>query len=471
MTRRHFGLLAASVALVGMALSTAQVRGQTSTSSTSTSTSTTAGSQMAGIEIDARGVLTVRRYTDPGLKTLYRRIAEARSTLPRAVCRASALRKISLNRLETAVKACLDRGEKPGEEIRYLAGLTRLRYVFYYPDTKDIVLAGPAEGWMTDLSGRVRGVETWAPVIELQDLVVALRAFPPGGKETPLISCSIDPTPQGLANLQAFLRSLGSRAVPGQTQFIVNGLRQSLGLQVVTIKGIPASTHYAQVLVEADYRMKLIGIGLERPRIRLASYVDLAQPGRVSQNALQRWWFVPNYDCVRVSEDKLGMELVGDGVKLVGADELVTRDGARVASAHVDPAGKRFVEGFTAKYAQLAAVTPVYAQLRNLIDLAVAAAFIQEQDYYGKAGWSMSVLGEETKFPVHTAAAPQQVESAVASVWRGNRLMTPIGGGVRIEPKQALDPDKMLADDQSKVRSQREKISLSHLAPGQWWWD
>ena len=41
--------------------------------------------------------------------------------------------------------------------MRYLAGLLRVRYVFYYPDSKDIVLAGPAEGWVADPAGRIVG--------------------------------------------------------------------------------------------------------------------------------------------------------------------------------------------------------------------------------------------------------------------------------------------------------------------------
>ena len=56
--------------------------------------------------------------------------------------------------------------------------------------------------------------------------------------------------------------------------------------------------------------------------------MDRAKPAQVSRNALQRWYFVPDYQCVRVSEDNLAMELVGDGVKLVGEDELVTRQAA-----------------------------------------------------------------------------------------------------------------------------------------------
>ena len=45
-----------------------------------------------------------------------------------------------------------------------LAGLLRLRYVFVYPDSGDIVIAGAAEGWVRNLSGRVVGLTTGRPV-------------------------------------------------------------------------------------------------------------------------------------------------------------------------------------------------------------------------------------------------------------------------------------------------------------------
>ena len=86
-------------------------------------------------------------------------------------------------------------------------------------------------------------------------------------------------------------------------------------------------------MVEADYRMKLIGIGLEQPPVRLKSYVARANPRQIARNALQRWYFVPDYQCVRVSDDALAMELVGEGVKLVGEDEVVAKDGSRAARA------------------------------------------------------------------------------------------------------------------------------------------
>jgi len=242
-------------------------------------------------------------------------------------------------------------------------------------------------------------------------------------------------------------------------------------LQTVRIDGVPANTRFAHVLVEADYRMKMIGIGLERPQgVRLTSFVDLASPAQVSRNAMCRWYFVPDYECVRTSDDGLAMELVGDGVKLVGEQELVSATGERSAAAGGSRASKAFVTSFTRSYSQLAARAPVYSELRNLIDLLVASAYIQQQDLYHKAGWKMTVFASEDAFPVEIYAAPTQVESAVNAVWKGNTLMTPIGGGVQIEAEMALDPENTLTDEGSKVAALREATKVE-LAEGQWWWD
>ena len=37
-------------------------------------------------------------------------------------------------------------GQPSDDDLKALAGLTSVQYVFYYPETKDIVIAGPAEG-------------------------------------------------------------------------------------------------------------------------------------------------------------------------------------------------------------------------------------------------------------------------------------------------------------------------------------
>jgi hypothetical protein len=431
--------------------------------------------QTAGVLINAEGVLSVQIYADPTGQLTRQRVAAARGDLAADIAESSDLRKVSLTRLEAAIADRLATSSGLGDEMLNLAGLTRLKYVFYYPDSGDIVVAGPAEGWMTDASGRTVGIESGQPTLKLEDLIVALRMYAPetadvkNDTSSHVIGCSIDPTQEGLARMQNFLRQVGGTATPADTDIIVNGLRESLGLQDVHILGVPENTHFAQVMVEADYRMKLIGIGLEQPPIRLASYVHNARPADVSRNAMQRWFFVPDYECVRVSDDGLAMELVGDGVKLVSADEVVGSDGVRRKAARVDKASQMFVTGFTKKYGQLAQRSPVFAQLRNLIDVAIAAAYIKDNDLYTEANWDLGVLADESQVSVEHYPVAQQVETAVASVWRGSQLMTPVGGGVHIEPELALGAEKLLEDD-GTLHAVRVGTDLQ-LAEGQWWWD
>ena len=159
------------------------------------------------------------------------------------------------------------------------------------------------------------------------------------------------------------------------------------------------------------------------------------------------------------------------GFRSVSPDSVVARDGTRLKAGRIDAAGRKFVRGFTEKYPTLAREVPVYAQMRNCIDMAVAAAYIQKQDFYGQAGWSMDAFGDEGAYPVRTGNTPKQVETAVAAYWRRNRLMTPIGGGVEIQARLAFSAEHSLYDEGGKVKETREKTSVAALKPGQWWWD
>ena len=425
-----------------------------------------------GVVVDANGVLRTRVVLDRGGYLTRQRLAAAKATLPPDIARPSKRRTISLTRLEALIAQRVATGQGITDDMRYLAGLTRIRNVFYYPETGDIVISGPAEGYMANVAGRVVGIHTGRATMELQDLVAALRAYPPSGEKTGALVVSIDPTQEGLARMRQFLMNVGGQVTsPNFAAQVATGLRETLGLQDVRIEGVSPKTHFAQVMLEADYRMKLIGIGLENPPVRIPSYVSKASPRSVSRNALQRWYFTPNYDCVLVSQDEMGMELQGDGVQLISENQFVQANGMRGATGAVDRASESFVRAFTMKYAELAAKEPVYAQLRNLIDMSIAAAFIQQYDYYGQAGWNMEVFGDESQFPVETYPEPSQVETAVNAIWKGNTLMTPVGGGVNIQPLVALSSGHMRVDEEGELEELRQKTESEQADPNCWWWD
>ena len=224
-----------------------------------------------------------------------------------------------------------------------------------------------------------------------------------------------------MTRLQAFQKTIphvvpeNSRAETGQR--IADGLHTALGTAPIRVFGISPQTHCAQTLVEADYRMKLIGIGLERPPTKISSYFDLIGAGG-RQGVLQRWWFTPNYDCVRVSADRQAMELVGDGVQLLTEAKFIAADGelkAAVAGngATASGASETFARSFTKKFPELAQRSPVFAELRNSIDLLVAAAFIQQQGMADKAGWKMATFGSEQSLAIETEPAQKEVACAV----------------------------------------------------------
>jgi hypothetical protein len=101
----------------------------------------------------------------------------------------------------------------------------------------------------------------------------------------------------------------------------------------------------------------------------------------------------------------------------------------------------------------------------------LVAALIQKNDFYGQAGWDLAVLGDEKAYPVQTYNAPKQVASAVNSIWKGQRLATPVGGGVQVRANLALDTDNLLTDEKGEVAAARKAVSLSDLPADKWWWD
>lgn len=431
-----------------------------------------AAENTGGVEIDADGVLSLRAIPQNSQQLNLQRAAAAKAALNRDLAAPSKMRKVSLNRLEAEIKKLKAAGQNIPDDMKYLAGMTRITHVFFYPESKDIVIAGPAEGFFRSAENRVLGVNTGAATLKLQDLVVALRAFGPDGNRARMISCSIDPTQAGLAALKKTIPEVFRNFRPGDSEAqVVQAFHAALGMQTITIQGISPNTDFARVMVEADYQMKLIGIGLADTPVGIVRYIDRAKASDSGGGSLQRWYFQPNYECVHVNQDETAMELVGSGVKLVGANESVANDGNRSATKKVSRASQNFCTSFTKKYDRLAEQVPLFAELRNCIDMSIVAAFIQEMDFYGQAEWEMDLLGNEDDYPTERINAPTQVAPAINALWKGNAFMTPIGGGVAIQARQAVRSDNMVVDEKGEIDEAKAGNKIAEMAAGQWWWD
>jgi hypothetical protein len=93
---------------------------------------------------------------------------------------------------------------------------------------------------------------------------------------------------------------------------------------------------------------------------------------------------------------------------------------------------------------------------------------MQEHDAYGKAGWTAATLCDEKACPIETQPVASEAETAIHAVWRGNRLLTPIGGGVTLVPRTALDARNLIADEKGELKAAQAAVTLP--AEG-WYWD
>ena len=92
---------------------------------------------------------------------------------------------------------------------------------------------------------------------------------------------------------------------------------------------------------------------------------------------------------------------------------------------------------------------------------------MQEFDAYGKIGWGATNLRDEGVYPIETLQPVSQVETAVNAVWRGSRLVTPIGGGVTIQAGMAIDPSNLLMDEKGEVSKAHAAVDVP---ADRWWW-
>jgi hypothetical protein len=413
-----------------------------------------------GILINADGVIgsPQARRVNPALEQK-RLQALAGQQLPSEMATASELRKVSLVRLEQQLQKAVDAGKDIDPKLRYLAGITQLQYVFAVPETGDLVLAGPAEGFAPLQDGRVVGVETGRPVLTLDDLLVMLRL----ASMRQSLGCSFDPEPSRLANAQAWNDANSSPASLNVARQRFYQMAKVLGNWNVTIFGLPKSCHAAVTAVEADYQMKRLALGLDRPRIRgFRSYLDMAKPGG---NTMRRWWFAPRYEVIERSADGHVFHISGPRLQLLSQDELVDAQGNRSDAAFTEITAEKYTQQFNKHMPALCQQVPSFAGIQNLFDLAVACALIRSNDLQSVVGWEPTLLLDEKALPVQKYTVPMEVPSLVnvKSVSR-SLLLGVTGGGVTIVPDRIIRRTNVLPAERTPVIQVDDAVAS-------WWWD
>ena len=385
------------------------------------------------------------------------------------------MRVISLTRLEQAVSKRLSEGRAPTVSMRLLGGLTKIENVFVYPEDGEIVLAGSAESWKYNDNGVAIGEVSGRPVLQLDDFVTILRSF--SASRQKFFSCSINPRQEGLKQLKDYVAATSNRPLsPGRVRGWTNSLQQKLGMQDIVYSGIDPESRVARVIIEADYRMKLIGIGKYdfAKAVAIPSIFDLmtAQEQKASKLDALRWWLTMKYDAVLHTADENGFEFVGSSVLCQSENQLLNDLGQQVQTGKSEGSNLTFAQKFTQQYAELAKQDVVFADLQNVFDLALVAAILRHEGAAERAGWDFGSFSNDGAYLITRFNAPTEVESVVNHrVFRGRDIVVQVAGGVRVDLAAVLDNEAVTRQGVRIVASAEKARSDEDLSDRRWWWD
>lgn len=427
-----------------------------------------------GVYVDSQG--TLKRVTQLSNDSLLSEVHDASKLLSANNDSAapSALRKVSLTRLEKEAQLRWAIGRDPTDTMLNMAGIYEVKYLLVYPETGEIVIAGPAGPWHANAEGRHVNIATGRPVLQLDDMVVLLRnAIDEHGK----FGCAITPTQQGLKSAQEYIDVTSAKPLhPRQRDQWLKGLQAAVGKQDITVHGISPDTRVGQIIVEADYHMKRIGMGLEDGTAGVPSYLEMVTippGGSPPPMDVLRWWFTLDYRNISVTKERNAFALQGPGVQVLSENEHLDAQGQRIHTNTSTALNATFARNFSTNYAPLAVKYPIYAELKNVFDLAMITSLIEKERLADQVGWNMTHFGPNGGYEVATGSAPKVVDSITnMRVIDKKYVIAGVSGGVNFDPSEMLTAEKMAIDEYGLMTADHKAGHVPQtIKHHSWWWD
>ncbi len=424
-----------------------------------------AGNQrsVGGVTIDATGV--VRAATIAERQEFADFVRQGLDPLTGDLGKAAELRMISLKGLQQAITESRQSGAMVPDEVEFLAGLQRIQYVFVDEDKHDIIIAGPAEPWQLGDDGSVVGTVTGGATMRLADLLVAMRTVESARKVG--ITCSIEPTPEGRRRLQQLLRRV--KLSPGQNPAMFEAsMKEAFGPQMIQLTGIPTDTRFARTLVAADFEMKRVAMGLtDSPVAALPSYLEMTRNKSQSSNQNPRWWMACDYDALAKSEDGLAWKLSGQGVKTMTEQDIVAADGTVKGAGKTDKLAELWATKMTESFNELSREMPVFADLRNVMDLTVVATLITQERLAERAGLDLAVLNGQTEaIEPASHSVPKSVDPQCSFIRGRNGWVVTASGGVDLNAFEVVENQTTDA-----AVSETRSTAIAAASSDRWWWN
>ncbi len=290
------------------------------------------------------------------------------------------------------------------------------------------------------------------PLLRLDDLAIAYRNIVEADARP---ACTIDPRAETLAKLAEIGQRIGSQQNESSIQQQLREFeRVGKGPQDVQVFNVNPESHFASVMVLADYDLKSIcngattvnGIASLTDRLAQQVQDEIVRTGTCSipTGSQNRFWFNPG----RVSYRTDGSLFLLNAceVTLLTEEEAITPDGARAGLARPNPLASEFAADLTQQFAELSRDKPIFRELENLYRAVAAMSLIVSE------GELVHELVEDTLSTIDVPKVPFKktlagrvlVKKLQGSVSNGTyTLWLPSCGGVSID----IDPRTMTRED------------------------
>ena len=175
-----------------------------------------------------------------------------------------------------------------------------------------------------------------------------------------------------------------------------------------------------------------------------------------------------DYQPIARDADKRVWKLSGNRVRTMTETDLVDGDGNAKRGNRDDKMAQAWADRMTESYDELAAAIPVFGDLENAMDLAVATTLIVQENLAEQAGmdlrWYTTTAAslEPVQYPI-----PESVDPQCSFIRGSNGWVVTASGGVDISGFSVVENQTV----QATLNEQKETFASTRPQSGSWWWN
>lgn len=306
---------------------------------------------------------------------------------------------VSLKSLCTAAADYSQHWDQLPESLRHPGSLRRLYGFMITRDGQDLIIFGSRVGDGTP--------------IDIDDLIVGLQNVWREGA-TPI--CSLDPDPANFG-----------------------------GPQKTRIEGVPSDSHFARVMLDADYAMKIIALGARETDVpgfmnmkaRIESQFEQADKPAKDERPLQppsgafmaRFWFTPVPPAAgEIRWSKSRRAVLFNSRMQVLTEDLVASGGMLSGTGQRNPLYEDLAKSFSQRIDRFEQVEPLFCELHGLFDITLLASLLRHEQI------DTPVLHDVAKLPTRHTPIPATYQGLSTLVEKSGFKVAYVQGGVRLRP-------------------------------------